>query len=289
MAYEKSILKVYTVTLTPNYLQPHATSIMSEATGSGFVAQYRGQKIIVTNAHVVVRSNDIQVKLTSDSTKYEARLIEMDDACDLALLTVDDPKFWEEAVPLEFVDVPPRTGSEIGVAGCPDKEDNCVYTDGTIAVTDIMSYSLASSLLLATQVSATISPGSSGGPVLYNGKVGWIKLSDLSGTEGTSTGFTFTQKTITSGKTPHTIQIIQFGNTEKLTAEQDKMVQQMKAQQDALQKDMQKMMNDVFKNADQQWMHFPMVIPVIVVPEQKLSEQKIDQKKPAVTTPVKKN
>lgn len=104
-----------------------------------------------------------------------------------------------------------------------------------------------------------------------NGDVGWIKLSDLGGAAGAGTNVTLTQKIITSGKVPHTVQIIQFGTPGKLTPEQEKIMTQMKAQQEALQKDIQKMMNDMFKNSNQEWAHFPMVIPVIVVPEQKIS------------------
>lgn len=58
-----------------------------------------------------------------------------------------------------------------------------------------------------------------------NGNVGWVKTTDLgSGTD--TSAITFTQKVIHDGNTPYTYQFIQYGQPQKLTAEQIKEMAQ---------------------------------------------------------------
>ena len=93
-----------------------------------------------------------------------------------------------------------------------------------------------------------------------NGNVGWIKSADLK-----QTGFTY--KVVTSGDGTHGYQIIQYGNTKPYTAEQvSTIMKSMQKRQQMLQKDMQLMMQDMFA-MHHSWMDFPMIVPVIVVPE----------------------
>jgi len=102
-----------------------------------------------------------------------------------------------------------------------------------------------------------------------NGNVGWIKNSDLN-VSGGSTGFTFTQHIISTGKEPGSYQIIQFGNPQQhMSSEQtQKMLQQMQERQQAIQHDTQKMIQDMYKNMNQESINLPMIMPVIVLPVQ---------------------
>lgn len=98
-----------------------------------------------------------------------------------------------------------------------------------------------------------------------NGNVGWIKSSDMGQAK-------FTFNMMTTGNGAQRYQFIQTGSpyTEK---QMDKMMEQMRQRQETLQKDMQKMMQDM----DSSWFSFPIVMPVVVMPQ-----------KPSTTTPVTK-
>ena len=103
-----------------------------------------------------------------------------------------------------------------------------------------------------------------------NGNEGWIKNSDLG--SGNTSGFTFTQHLISTGKGPGTYQVIQFGNpsVQQMTPEQSKlMLKQIQARQQAIQDDTDRMMRDMFNNMNQQIWTIPMVMPVVYFPDQK--------------------
>jgi hypothetical protein len=99
-----------------------------------------------------------------------------------------------------------------------------------------------------------------------NGDVGWIKLADLGQENNKTSEVIFTQKTISDGN-PQSFQIIQFGGSPKnLTPEQTQgLTKQLEAQK-TFQKNMQQMVNDMYKNINLQWEDMPMIMPVIVMP-----------------------
>lgn len=95
-----------------------------------------------------------------------------------------------------------------------------------------------------------------------NGNVGWIRSSELKEVTG---GYTFSQQYINTGTSPHGYRIIQFGQPTSMTPEQSQMMlKKMQQRQETLQKDMQLMIQDMFKNVDTS---FPMIVPIIMVPE----------------------
>jgi hypothetical protein len=105
-----------------------------------------------------------------------------------------------------------------------------------------------------------------------NGNVGWIKSSDLSGSSTTSFNI------ISTGNGPKGYQVIQFGNSKPFTAEQyTQAMKQFEMQQEAIQKNMQQMMNNMFKDLPQQWMSYPMMVPVIVVPEKSVKPAPVEK------------
>jgi hypothetical protein len=97
-----------------------------------------------------------------------------------------------------------------------------------------------------------------------NGNVGWIKSADLD-MKGTN-GFSFSQKMISTGKGPQSY-VIQFGIPQTLTPEQSQaFIKRIKEQTQSIQKDTQKMMQDMFKSINQMQTQFPVIMPVIVMP-----------------------
>jgi hypothetical protein len=90
-----------------------------------------------------------------------------------------------------------------------------------------------------------------------NGNVGWIKSTDMNGTR---MNFNVTS----TGNGGQNYQIIQYGNAKPLTPEQ---IKQMHDREAAFQRDMQKMMHDMFYDFPHPWMNFPVILPVMMVPE----------------------
>lgn len=122
-----------------------------------------------------------------------------------------------------------------------------------------------------------------------NGNVGWVKTSDLKSIKGP---VTFTQKVTNTENGPQAYQIIQYGQTPQLTNEQiQKIQQQQQLFQQSVQKIIQDMMNDMnnlfpagFSQHDFNVMNgsgnFPLIVPIIVVPEKSTQQQKQPLKHP---------
>ncbi len=97
-----------------------------------------------------------------------------------------------------------------------------------------------------------------------NGNVGWIKATDFTQTE-------FSINMISTSKGTHTYQIVQYGKSKSYTPDQAaKIMKQVQVQEQALQKEMQLMMEDMFADIHDPLASFPMIMPVIVVPESTL-------------------
>jgi hypothetical protein len=111
-----------------------------------------------------------------------------------------------------------------------------------------------------------------------NGNVGWIQSSELNTKD--SNGVSFSQKIISTGNGPNSY-VIQFGTPQLLTPEQSKeFFKRLKEQTQSIQQNTQKMMQDIFNNMNQFDMQFPIVMPVIVMPNSDLPAKKSDVTNP---------
>lgn len=105
-----------------------------------------------------------------------------------------------------------------------------------------------------------------------NGHVGWIKTSEVG--DGTSSSFTYTQRTINDGTGPQSYQMIQYGQPQTHNAgEMNESLKKMQARQKALQQNLQKSIqgmmneiNDIYKQQSSLFGNIPMIMPIIVVP-----------------------
>ena len=141
--------------------------IRDRVTGSGAVIE--GNRIL-TNAHVVSDLTFIQVRRYGDTQRYPARLLAISHQCDLALITVDDPSFFQGIDPLPTGDLP-ATNQEVLVYGFPMGGDTLSITKGVVSRIEHQPYVHSSITLLAGQIDAAINPGNSGGPVIVDGKI----------------------------------------------------------------------------------------------------------------------
>ncbi len=161
----------------------------SLARGSGF---FISNDKIITNRHVIEKSSRVEVHLMSGS-KYAAKgVLAIDGEGDLALLQVDVPK--ELAVPLPLVQSAPLEGESIVVIGNPFGLEGSVSNGIVSAVREIPGYGKI------IQITAPISPGSSGSPVVnMRGQV--IGVATLQAAEGQSLNFAVPSERISQLKT----------------------------------------------------------------------------------------
>lgn len=147
------------------------------ARGSGFfIAVDR----VITNRHVIERAARVEVHLV-DGKKFPVRgVLAVDGEGDLALLQVDVPRSL--AVPLPMARVAPREGESIVVIGNPFGLEGSVSNGIVSAVREISGYGKI------IQITASISPGSSGSPVVnMAGQV--IGVATLQAAEGQNLNF----------------------------------------------------------------------------------------------------
>lgn len=145
--------------------------------GSGFfVAPDR----IVTNRHVIEKSSRVEVHLM-DGKKFVVKgVLAIDGEGDLAMLQVDIPRAL--AIPLPIVRSVPQEGESIVVVGNPFGLEGSVSNGIVSAVREISGYGKI------IQITAPISPGSSGSPVVNMfGQV--IGIASLQAAEGQSLNF----------------------------------------------------------------------------------------------------
>src|SRR4029079_13182777 len=96
--------------------------------------------------------------------KYRARVEFVAHDCELAVLTVDDPEFFQGVKPLKLGELP-RQRDKIAAYGFPAGGDDLSITEGTVSRVELTRYTHSDLDLLAVQTNAAITPGNSGGPV----------------------------------------------------------------------------------------------------------------------------
>lgn len=185
--------------ITQSVLTPWGrTQTTTTATqGSGFVTQYNGQYIIITNNHVIADAYSITV-IFNDGNTYTATVKGADSAHDIAILTTNAPT--SEYYPLDIVSSSSvSVGDAVAAIGSPYGLSGTMTTgiisalDRTITVSKDSGSSYQMTGLL--QTSAPINSGNSGGPLMtYDGKVVGITTAVVSSSDGL--GFAVSSDTI---------------------------------------------------------------------------------------------
>jgi 2-alkenal reductase len=155
--------------------------------GSGFVYNFTGRMVIITNYHVVSGAVNITVTF-ANGNGYAAYVLGSDPYADLAVLSAEAPE--DEYHPLEIVsssnlkvgDLVIAIGSPFGLTG--SMSVGVVSALGrTITEETTGGYPIANVI----QTTAPLNPGNSGGPLLnHNGQVVGITTAIVSGSQGIS-------------------------------------------------------------------------------------------------------
>ena len=155
-----AVVKVYAVHTEPNWSLPWQRKRQMPSTSTGFVIE--GNRVL-TNAHSVEHSTQVKLKKRGSDVKYLARVLAIGTECDLALLAVDDPNFFEDITPVRFGQLPKLQDSVI-VVGYPIGGVAISVTSGVVSRVEITHYSHGQTELLSLQIDAAINSGNSGGP-----------------------------------------------------------------------------------------------------------------------------
>ena len=124
--------------------------------GSGFFVSQNGD--VITNYHVIQRASSAEIRTADKKTYPIAYIVAGDEQNDIIRLSVNIPSQY--VYPLSLSKTIPEVGERIIVYGSPLGLENTV-SDGIVsAIRDIPDYGRI------IQITAPISPGSSGSPVL---------------------------------------------------------------------------------------------------------------------------
>jgi len=176
---ENSIVKIFATIRTPDFFKPWTKQSAGEVTGSGFVIEGRR---ILTNAHVVLYANQVQVQGNQASAKISADVEFIAPGIDLAVLKLDDESFFESHVPLPRTSDLPKVRDSVLVYGYPVGGDNLSITKGIVSRLDFAAYNYEVSGL-RVQIDAAINPGNSGGPAIVGDSVIGVAFSRLSNSQ----------------------------------------------------------------------------------------------------------
>jgi tetratricopeptide (TPR) repeat protein len=155
--------------------------------GSGFFVSQNGD--IITNYHVLQGASSAEVKTSDGKTYPITYIVAEDEQSDIIRLSVDIPSKY--VLPLSLSETIPEIGERIIVYGSPLGLENTV-SDGIVSsVREIFDYGKI------IQITAPISPGSSGSPVLnMNGEV--IGIATFQFIEGQNLNFAIPSERIAS-------------------------------------------------------------------------------------------
>ena len=171
----QSIVKIIATHNHPDYSSPWQRHGIHTVTGSGVII---AGKRILTNAHVVADQTLLEVQREGSGNTYTAEVEFVCHSCDLALLSVEDQGFFEDAAALEL-DGLPKLQSRVNVYGFPTGGETISITEGIVSRIEVDYYVHSSDRYLLVQVDAAINPGNSGGPVIAEGKIVGIAMQAL--------------------------------------------------------------------------------------------------------------
>jgi S1-C subfamily serine protease len=162
-APEQAVVQIINFAQHPDWVEPWRSSRVLQYTGSGFVIE--GDRIM-TNAHVVSWSKQLLVRRYQDPKLYPAAIEYIGHDCDLAVIKVLDPAFYEGITPLSIGNLP-KVRSTVTTYGYPAGGQQISYTQGVISRIEVQRYAhIGNRSLLTVQTDAAINPGNSGGPAL---------------------------------------------------------------------------------------------------------------------------
>ena len=176
---ENSVVKIFATLRQPDFTQPWTKQPAMEVTGTGFVIDERK---ILTNAHVVLYANHVQVQGNESGDKIDASVAFISPGMDLAVLQLEDTSFFDDHPPLPRTSTFPSVRDSVLVYGFPVGGDNISITKGIVSRIDFAPYNFDVAGA-RVQIDAALNPGNSGGPALVDGRVIGVAFSMLANSQ----------------------------------------------------------------------------------------------------------
>lgn len=174
---ENAVVKIFSTLRGPDPYKPWSKQAPREATGTGVIIE---GKRILTNAHVVLYSSQVQVQANQSGDKIPATVEYIAPGIDLAVLKLEDETFFDTRPPLPRAPMLPVVKDAVMVYGFPTGGTSLSITKGIVSRIEFASYNFPTSGL-RIQIDAAINPGNSGGPALVGDKMIGIAFSRLGG------------------------------------------------------------------------------------------------------------
>ena len=166
-AAAKSVVKVFATARRPDQFRPWLKGDPAEVAGSGVVIDGRR---ILTAAHVVRYATQVLVQADQSGEKVAAKVKAIAPDVDLAVLTLDDPSFFDEHPPLPRAAKLPKLRDAVLAHGYPTGGETLSITRGIVSRIEfeVVYYG---SMALRVQIDAAINPGNTGGPATVDGRM----------------------------------------------------------------------------------------------------------------------
>jgi len=174
---ENAVVKIFSTMRGPDAYKPWTKQQPREATGTGIIIE---GKRILTNAHVVLYSSQVQVQANQSGDKISATVEAIAPGIDLAVLKLDDETFFDTRPALPRATMLPAVKDAVMVYGFPTGGTSLSITKGIVSRIEFASYNFPTSGL-RIQIDAAINPGNSGGPALVGDKMIGLAFSRLGG------------------------------------------------------------------------------------------------------------
>lgn len=174
-----SVVQVFNQSREVNFQYPWQNGNITSSYGTGVVIA--GNRIL-TNAHVVDNSLQLQVRKVGSDKKYHAEVAFVSDERDLAVITVTDQEFFRETEVMELGALP-LLGDEVTTYGFPIGGTQLAITRGIVSRIDYDFYAHSGYPNLVCQIDAAINPGASGGPAIVNGRLAGLNFQGIAGAD----------------------------------------------------------------------------------------------------------
>jgi S1-C subfamily serine protease len=181
----RAVVQIFNQGHEVNFQYPWQNGNMQSDYGTGVVIA--GNRIL-TNAHVVDNSLQLQVRKVGSDKKYAAKVAFISDERDLALLQVEDASFFQDTEALELGALP-LLGDEVTTYGFPIGGTQLAITRGIVSRIDYDYYAFSGYPNLVCQIDAAINPGASGGPAVVNGHLAGLNFQGLPSAAAGNVGY----------------------------------------------------------------------------------------------------
>ena len=174
-AIENSVVKIFSTVRYPDPYQPWTKQPPADITGSGVVIEGRR---ILSNAHVVNYASQVQIQANQAGDKISATVEAIAPGIDLAVLKLDDEKFFDTHPALARAKSLPGIKDVVLAYGFPEGGNSLSITKGIVSRVEFAPYNYQIQGL-RIQIDAAINPGNSGGPAVVGDKMIGLTFSRL--------------------------------------------------------------------------------------------------------------